>query len=132
MDDTIKQGFLNGMEFSEFIILYIWALMGALISFWRSVDKQIKTNSNTPNKWHWPSLWKGIKRTIITLIGIAVAIIYWDPQVSQFLFSQSVELNGWSAFIIIGVGSDKITETFFGEAESGINYFKKKLNGNSH
>lgn len=123
--------FLNGMPFNEFIVLYIWAIVGALMSFWRTTDKKIRTDITTPNKFHLPSLWKGVRRTMVTMIGMAVAIIYWDPEVSQFLFSQAVELTGWSAFIIIGVGSDKITEMFFGEAENGINYFKKKFNKNT-
>lgn len=129
MEDTIKDGFLNGMEPARFFVLYVWALVGALLKFWRTTDKQIRTDARTSNKFEWRYFWKGVKRTVTTMVLIAVAIIYWDPEVSQFLFSQPVALKGWSSFLIVGAGSDVITETVFGEAENGLNYFKKKLNG---
>jgi len=126
--DGIANDFLNGMPFREFIVLYVWALAGTLLMFWRAVDKGIKTSPKTSNKFEWRYFWKGVRRTISTLVLIAVVIIYW-PEISGFLFQADtvITLTGWSAFLIVGVGSDKITETVFGESEQGWNYLKKKF-----
>ena len=130
MEDPIINDFLNGMPFREFIVLYVWALFGALLSFAWTVIRAVKNDTRTSHKFEWQYFWKGAIRTIATVITMAVAIVFW-PEISGILFQSEtpIELTSWAAFFVIGVGSDKITEAIWGAQEEGWKYMKKKANG---
>ena len=126
MEEDVVKLFLNGIPFKEFLPLYIWALIGAIMSFARTADKARRKDPNTPNKWSWPHLWKGVKRTLITMGTMAIGIIFWN-EISLFLFNaeSAIELTMWSAFFVIGIGSDKLTEVLFGGTKDIGEYVKK-------
>jgi len=129
MDNEIAGSFLNDMPFKEFLVLYIWAFLGMIITFLLGVKKSIRNNKSTSDSFEWQYFWKGVRRTLATLILMAVLIIFWD-KVSSFLFTDPIELTGWSAFIIIGAGSDKITDELFGNGQEAGKYIVKKLKNN--
>ena len=114
MDENITKVLLNGMPYAEFIGYYIWAFIGAMLLFWISVRKAINNDPVTPTKWSWAHIWKGVSKIPLTMVIMAVSIIFWNPQISNLLFEEPTELTLWSSFFIIGFGSEKIKDGIFG------------------
>ena len=128
MDENVAKFVLNGLLFKHFILLFAWAAVGALLSFWVSVERAKKFDAATDREFRWKHVWKGAKRTIITMVVIAFSIIYWE-QLSGLMFDSetAIELTGFSAFLYIGAGSDKITQAIFGGSKEAGQYIIKKL-----
>ncbi|KKM12619.1 hypothetical protein LCGC14_1719890, partial [marine sediment metagenome] len=82
----------------------------------------------TPNKWNWRYIWKGMSKIPLTMVVMAVSIIFWNPQISNLLFEEPTELTLWSSFFIIGFGSEKIKNAVFGGSKEAGQYLAKKLN----
>lgn len=106
--DIIIEKLLNGVPLNDFISFYIAALVGFILFFGWDVKEGIKNSKTTPNKWDWPSFWKGWKRITKSLILIAAGIIFW-PQISTFLFASdsTIGLELWTAFGL-GMMLDKL------------------------
>jgi len=114
--EVILEKMLNGVPINDFISFYISALLGFMLFFGWDVREGVKKSAKTPNKWDWPSFWKGWKRITKSLVLIAVGIVFW-PQISAFLFASEspVSLELWTAFGL-GVMLDKLNTgltTFF-------------------
>jgi hypothetical protein len=126
MDEDVTKLLLNGMPFSEFIVFYVWAFIGAMLLFWISVGKAIKKDPETPDRWSWMHLWKGVCKIPLTMVIMAVAIIFWE-QISKIMFDSEtdIELTMWSAFFIVGFGSEKIKDMVFGGSKETVKAFKK-------
>lgn len=129
MEEDLAKILLNGMPFAEFIGYYVWAFIGAMLLFWISVRKAINSDPNTPNKWSGKHIWKGVSKIPLTMVIMAVSIIFWNPQISNLLFEEPTELTLWSSFFIIGFGSEKIKDGIFGGSKETIKIVRKKLNG---
>ena len=128
MNEDIAGLLLNGMPFTKFIGYFIWAFIGAMLLFWISVRKAINNDPGTPNKWNWRYIWKGMSKIPLTMVVMAVSIIFWNPQISNLLFEEPTELTLWSSFFIIGFGSEKIKNAVFGGSKEAGQYLAKKLN----
>ena len=125
MNEDVVNVLLNGMPFAEFIGYYVWAFIGAMLLFWISVGKQIRSNPDTPNTWSWPHIRKGLSKMPLTMILLAIAIVFWNPQISGMLFEEPTKLTLWSAFFIIGFGSEKIKDGIFGGGSGAVQIIQK-------
>lgn len=107
--DIIVQKLLNGVPVDDFIVFFIAAMVGFILTFGWDVKQGVKKSEKTPNKWDWPSFWKGWKRVIQSIILIVASIVFW-PQISRFLLDSETPINLtlWSSFGI-GMGLDKIS-----------------------
>ena len=121
MEEDIAKVLLNGMPPTEFFGYFIWAFIGAMLLFWISVRKAINSDPGTPNKWNWRYIWKGLSKIPLTMVIMAVSIIFWNPQISNLLFEEPTELTLWSSFFIIGFGSEKIKDGIFGTGKNITN-----------
>jgi hypothetical protein len=127
MDEEVYNLVLNEMPFKEFIIYYIFSLAGAVAFFLYSLYQAIKYDNTTPTAFQWKYFAKGAIRVFLTVILIAVAIVFWE-QISLVIFAgeDPVELNGWSAFLL-GVLSDRLLEGVLGSGQDASKYVRKKL-----
>jgi len=107
--DAIVQKLLNGVPVDDFIAFFIAAMVGFLLTFGFDVKQGVKKSTKTPNKWDWPSFWKGWRRMAQSVILIAASIVFW-PQISRFLLDSetTIHLTLWSSFGI-GMGLDRIS-----------------------
>ena len=105
---SVAEKLLNGVPIDDFIAFYIAAMVGFVLVFSWDVKEGVKKSTKTPNKWDWPSFWKGWKRITKSMILIAAGIVFW-PQISTFLFASeaTVNLELWTAFGL-GIGLDKL------------------------
>jgi hypothetical protein len=127
MEEDVGRLLLNGMPFSEFIVLYGLSFAGAMLSWWWTNDQQIRYDKRVENRFGWLTFKRTARRLITTLILMAFMIIYWKD-ISPLLFAGDapVELNGVSAFIFIGVGMDKTIDVLFGGSQEVVKRVIKK------
>ena len=74
----------------------------------------------------WNKFFKGAARVIISIITLAIAVIYWE-QISMFMFAveDPVELTGWSAFLL-GTMADGLIEKLLGGGKDAVKYIPKR------
>lgn len=118
---------LNGVPLREFLILYGWGLLGSFSFFLFSLYKSLQFDKRTPKAFHWKYFWMGAIRVFLTLVFMALGIVFWD-KVSHLIFNVegAVELNGWSAFLS-GTLIDRLMEGVLGGGKDAGEYVGKKL-----
>jgi len=131
MDEEVYKLVLNGLPFREFIVFYLFSVGGAVAFFLYSLYKAIKMDINTPFTFSMKHLYKGLIRVFLTIIVLAISIIYWD-QISMFIFAveDPVELNGWSSFLL-GTLTDRLLEVVLGGGADAGKYVKKRIKNGS-
>jgi len=112
--EVIVQKLLNGVPVDDFIVFFIAAFVGFVLTFGWDVKEGVKKSTKTPNKWDWPSFWKGWKRITQSILLIAVSIVFW-PQISQFMLDSETPINLtlWSSFGV-GMALDRISAGLLG------------------
>jgi hypothetical protein len=92
----MKDLLLNGMEWDQFLLYTSVALLGAFVYLARKVYNAIKTDENTPFKFSWKHLIKGMIKLVVALLLIPLIITNFEqiaPFVMKHLFSVPKELN---------------------------------------
>jgi hypothetical protein len=130
MENEIKTLLLNGMPFSNFIVFYLVGIAGAVMFYLANVYESIMLDDKTPSKWSWKHFFKGTIRIVLSLITLAVVII-WFKDLSPFLFNASgievetVDINALSSFIA-GIGIDGAWKKILGIKKVGQKIVKNK------
>ncbi len=117
--ELIKE-FLGDMPVVRFVALYVFALGGMIMYFAMDIVKAVKTDTKTPRKFSWSTLFRrGLPRIVANLIFLAVVVIFYG-ELSMVLFNSEVPLalDGLSA-IIMGTQSDVNVNKFVGLARNG-------------
>lgn len=123
MNEEVYQIMLNGMPVNQFLGFLGWALLGAVMFLMYGVYKGIQKDEDG---FSWKKLARGAVRFFMSLLSLAVAIVFWD-QISMFVFAveEPVELTGWSAFLI-GTMVDGLVEKLLGGSKEAVKYMPKK------
>lgn len=120
MNDDVAKLLLNGMPFANFIAFYGIAVFVSLIMFILKINRGIRLDTKTPNKFSWKHFMKGFTKLLVTLMAIAPAIIFFKD-LSPFLLNLGLlgdlpdgvnveivaDVNAFTAFLI-GFGIDRI------------------------
>lgn len=101
--DIIIEKMLNGVLINDFIANFLWAFIGFLVVFFIGMGLTAKKSG-----WSWPNFWNGWKRILVSLMLIAMGIVFW-PQLSQFFLAseEPVELSMWGS-LTMGISLDRL------------------------
>jgi hypothetical protein len=128
MEEPMYNMFLNGMPVQVFLVFYVWALLGSLMFFLYSLYQALRNDSRTSRKFEWRYFGQGAIRVFLSIVGLALGILFWDDWISKVLFESDsvIELTGKSAFLL-GTLVDRLLEALLGSGKDAGNYIKKKL-----
>lgn len=100
---TFFERFIGTSDISSFVILFLFALIGAFISLRFQAHKRNKKSNSTPERFSW----KFMLIDNINRIAVTFLLIFLGLRFSTMLLGQ--DMTEWGA-VLLGLGLDKISE----------------------
>lgn len=125
LGDQVVKEFLGDMPTARFILFYGIALFGMFVQFAIQVDKAIKTNPRTPNKFQWRRLFSlsSTMRLIASVGVLAIGVVNYEGLVGTVFNATEPGPINITGALILGLGIDKLVATAVG---AGMNLATKR------